>query len=98
MSEVLPVQIRRFTEDESLPAPYADFFVGLDRAGATCGLAWLDNFRRVRVLPGSQFRLYALEDTARAKPLLCMPAVYSRLYAAHPRARHPLSSAGRRGV
>ena len=87
MSEAAPVRIRRFTGEDRLPGAYADFFLGLEKGDATCGLAWLDNFRRGRVLPGSQFRLYALEETAQGRPLMCLPAVYSRLYAAHPRAR-----------
>ena len=87
MSEALSVQIRRFRGEDGLPAAYTEFFSAFERAGATCGLAWLDNYRRARVLPGSQFRLYALEEIAQGKPLVCMPAVYSRLYAAHPRAR-----------
>jgi hypothetical protein len=39
------------------------------------------------VLPGSQFRLYALQDPGKSATVMCMPAIYSRLYAAHPRAR-----------
>jgi broad specificity phosphatase PhoE len=87
MSEALSLNIRRFAGEDALPAACAEFLQDLERAGGSLGLAWLDNFRCSRVLPGSQFRLYALENSAKSAPVMCMPAIYSRLYAAHPRAR-----------
>src|SRR6185295_14632513 len=80
-------QVRRFAGEDPLPAAYAEFLQDVERAGGGLGLAWLDNFRSTRVLPGSQFRLYALEDAGTSTPVMCTPAIYSRLYAAHPRAR-----------
>lgn len=87
MSESLRLRIRRFTGEDRLPPAYTEFLRDLERAGGVPGLAWLDNFRCTRVLPGSHFRLYAVEDSGTGTPVMCMPAIYSRLYAAHPRAR-----------
>ena len=71
---------------EALPAGYEALFARLAQAGEGCAGEWLRAYRDLRVGPGSEFRLFSAAH-ADGAPLALLPAVYSRLYLAHPRAR-----------
>lgn len=79
-------RVRRYTGDEALPQTYESLFARLAARGEASARDWLENFRRRRVGAGSEYRLYVLEQDEGA-PLALFPAIYSRLYVAHPRAR-----------
>jgi hypothetical protein len=80
------LRMQRFIGDAALPCAYDAFFSRLAACGKAEARAWLENVRLRRVGPGSEYRLYVAEDSGGA-PLALFPAIYSRLYLAHPRAR-----------
>ena len=79
-------QVRLIGSDESLAPAYQSLFDQPGYAGFFHSRAWFDNFRAHVAPPGDRVRVYALEADD-GHPLAVVPAVYSRLYDVHPRAR-----------
>src|ERR1043165_6058952 len=88
-------RVRLIRSDEELTAAYLRLIDQSARAGFFHSRAWLDNFRRHVAPPGDRLRLYAVENDG-GDALAIVPALYSRLYDGHPRARvlHFLHSEG----
>lgn len=81
------MRVRVFHGYESLPPAY-DVLFAEPRTGPLFGQrAWLENFQRNGLRPGDRVRLYGVESEGDGAPLALLPALYSRLYALHPRAR-----------
>lgn len=74
---------RAYRSYAELPAAAADLFAV--REPIFQSRAWLENFERNGLRPGDQLRVFSVELDGR--PVALAPAVYSRLYAAHPNAR-----------
>lgn len=72
--------------NESLAPAYQPLFGQPACAGFFQSRVWFDNFRRHATLAGDRLRLYAVA-AGNGNPLALVPAVYSRLYDVHPRAR-----------
>ena len=79
-------RVRLIRSDEALTPPYQGLIEQSARAGFFQSHAWFDNFRRHVAPSGDRLRLYAVE-TVDGDPLAIVPALYSRLYDVHPRAR-----------
>ena len=79
-------RVRLIGADESLASSALSSFESAAVAGFFQSSAWLDNFRRHGAPPGDRLRLYAVE-AGEDSLLALVPAIYSRLYAVHPRAR-----------
>jgi hypothetical protein len=80
------MRVRILSDHESLPPGYENLFADA-RSDVFRSRAWLQNFERNGISPGDRMRLYAVESEADGAPLALLPAIFSRLYAAHPRAR-----------
>ncbi|MEO8304440.1 MAG: GNAT family N-acetyltransferase [Betaproteobacteria bacterium] len=81
-----PSRVRVFSSDESLPSELGNVFSPAHKTLFE-SRELFRNFEQSGIAPGFRIRLYALttidDDTVRA----LLSAVYSRLYAAHPRAK-----------
>ena len=79
----MPIEVRTYESYAALPPAFAPLFAG---HGSLFGSRdWLENFERHGLRPGDRLRLFAVE--AEGRPVALFPALYSRLYAAHPNAR-----------
>ena len=81
------LSVRLLRDDETLPRADSAVFQDPRSGNILYSRAWLETFQRNGVAPGDRLRFYALERQSDHAPLALMPAVYSRLYDAHPRAR-----------
>ena len=79
-------RLRLIGADESLASSALSLFEHAAGAGFFQSSAWLDNFRRHGAPPGDRLQLYAIE-AGEGSLLALVPAIYSRLYSVHPRAR-----------
>ena len=78
------MQVRAYRSYAELPAGAAALFPGA-RERIFQSRPWLENLERNGLRPGDQLRLFCIEDES--GPVALAPALYSRLYAAHPNAR-----------
>ena len=81
------VRVRTFTGYAMLPEEYRSLFHNPRSGNLFHSREWLENFALNGLEAGDRIRLYAVESGADGAPLALWPAVYSRLYSAHPLAR-----------
>lgn len=79
-------RVRLIGSDESLASSCRPLSEHAGSGGFFQSSAWLDNFRRHGAPPGDRLRLYAVQASDDSL-LAFVPAIYSRLYDVHPRAR-----------
>jgi hypothetical protein len=79
------IRVFTFRDCTSLPPAFEPVFADPRTGQLFRTRSWLDAFARSGIDAGSRFRLYAIESDG--TPLAVLPAVVSRLYRAHPRAR-----------
>lgn len=81
------LRVRLFRDDEPLPPADSPVFQDALAGNIFYSRAWLDAFRSLGVPAGDRMRVYVLQGAHDEAPVALLPAVYSRLYSAHPRAR-----------
>jgi len=71
----------------SLPAEAAALFDDPTGGDLLRSREWLENAERNGLRPGDRIRIYSVHEPRNEQMVALLPAVYSRLYAAHPEAR-----------
>ena len=81
------IRMRMLRDDEPLPAEASPVFDDARAGNLFYSRAWLECYRRHGVPPGDRLQLHAMDRDDDGTLLALLPAVFSRLYEAHPRAR-----------
>ena len=72
---------------DAVPPEYATLFSDGRGGDIFYSRAWVENHARSGVTPGDRLRFFGVEPDGGGTPMALLPALYSRLYAVHPRSR-----------
>ena len=81
------MRVKTFDSYASLPATFGPLFSDAHSGNLFHSREWLQNAARNGLRPGDRLRLFAVEADRDGAPVALLPAIYSRLYPAHPQAR-----------
>lgn len=81
------LRVRVFESYAELPAAFGALFEDARSGDLFRSREWLHNGAQNGLRPGDRPRVFTVESEGDGAPIAVLPALYSRLYSAHPRAR-----------